>query len=122
MPVASGTGPTAWIGVDGGTGAGKSAFAARLAAQIPDAVVVAVDDFAGPHIAEWDWTRFRAQILTPILAGRAGRYQRFDWTHEVLADWHDVPVGRPVIVEGVSATRREAGVPWTRAGVDRRAA
>jgi hypothetical protein len=111
--VATNSAPTAWIGVDGGTGAGKSRFARRLAVQIPGAVVVAVDDFSGPQIAEWDWDRFRAQVLSPILAGRSGRYQRFDWADETLAEWRDVPAGAPVIVEGVSATRREAGVPWT---------
>lgn len=106
-------GRTLFVGVDGRAGAGKTTLAAALAAAVPDAVVIHVDDFAGPHVPEWDWPRFRVQVLLPLLAGRPGRYQRWEWNRDEPAEWHDVPAGRPVVVEGVSATRSELGVPWS---------
>ena len=110
--VARAPGRTVLIGIDGYGGAGKSSFAARVHAALPGAALVHIDDFAAPSVPEWDWDRFRAQVLLPLLAGRPGHYQRWDWHTDSGAEWHDVPVGRPVIVEGVSATRREVGASW----------
>jgi uridine kinase len=101
-----------WVGVDGFGGAGKTTLAAELAAAVPDVVVVHVDDFAGPRVAEWEWWRFREQLLAPLLAGRAARYQVWDWDRDAGGEWVDVPPGRLVVVEGVSSTRADAGVPW----------
>jgi hypothetical protein len=53
-----------------------------------------------------------AQVLEPLLALRPGRYQRWDFDADVGAEWHTVPVGVPVIVEGVSATDIRLPVPW----------
>lgn len=103
---------TVFIGVDGFGASGKSTFASRLAQQRPGSLVVHVDDFAAPGVPEWDWPRFRAQLLDPLLAGRPAHFQRWDWWRDEGAEWHDVPLGRTVIVEGVSATRREVDAPW----------
>lgn len=105
-------GRTVWVGVDGCGAAGKTSLAGTIAAAVPDAVVVHVDDFSGPRIREWDWPRFDAQVVRPLLAGRPARYQRWDWDADRGAEWHDVPPGRTVVVEGVSSTRREVAVPW----------
>jgi uridine kinase len=105
-------GQTLLVGVDGFGAAGKSSLAAAMAAAAPGAQVVHVDDFAGPNVAEWDWCRFRAQVLEPLLAGRPARYQVWNWRLDRGTDWVDVPPGRPVIVEGVSATRSEVAAPW----------
>jgi uridine kinase len=75
-------------------------------------VVVHVDDFAAPDVPQWDWDRLRAQLLLPLLAGRPARYQRWDWDANSGAEWHDVPVGRIVVIEGVSSTRHEVDAPW----------
>lgn len=74
-------------------------------------MVVHNDDFARPGLIGWDRDRFVAQVLEPLLAGRPGRYQR-DFASDTGAEWHDVPVGVPVIVEGVSATDDRLPVPW----------
>lgn len=103
---------TVWIGIDGFGAAGKTSFADRIAATVARAVVVHIDDFAGPSVPEWDWDRFREQVVSPLLAGRPAHYQRWDWSTDRGAEWHDIPVGRVVVVEGVSATRREVRVPW----------
>lgn len=109
---ASRPGQTLFVGVDGQGGAGKSTLAAAIAAAVPGAVVVSVDDFAGPLVPEWDWPRLREQVLDPLLAGQPGRYQRWEWNRDEPAEWRDVPAGRLVVIEGVSATRSELAAPW----------
>jgi uridine kinase len=104
-------GSTLFVGIDGPGGAGKSTLAARLATAV-DGAVVAVDDFAGPQVPEWDWARFQRQVVEPLRADRPAHYQRWDWDRDEGAEWHDVTVGSVVIVEGVSATRRELDVAW----------
>jgi uridine kinase len=106
------TAGTPFAGIDGFGGSGKSTFAAALAARVPRAVVVHVDDFAGPHVPEWDWPRFQEQVVDPLRAGRGARYQRWEWNRDEPAEWHDIPAGVPVIVEGVSSTRSELDVRW----------
>ena len=47
------------------------------------------------------------QVIEPLAAGRPSRYQRYDWPTESLAEWFTVDAGPIVIIEGVSAARRE---------------
>jgi uridine kinase len=103
---------TRWVGIDGFGASGKTTLAARIAAALPASVVIHVDDFARPGLTGWDRDRFVAQVLEPLLAGRPARYQRWDYDADAGAEWHLVPVGVPVIVEGVSATDVRVGVPW----------
>jgi uridine kinase len=103
---------TRWIGVDGKGATGKTTLAAHIAAALPDSVVVHIDDFARPDVRGWELDRFVGQVLKPLVAGRPGRYQRWDFERNVGVEWHTVPVGVPVIVEGVSATDERLGVPW----------
>jgi uridine kinase len=103
---------TRWIGVDGKGATGKTTLAAQIAAALPGSVVVHNDDFARPDVRGWELDRFVRQVLQPLLAGRPGRYQRWDFDRNVGAEWTTVPVGVPVIVEGVSATDERLGVPW----------
>lgn len=103
---------TRWVGVDGFGATGKTTLAASLARVLPGSVVVHVDDFARPSVTTWERDRFVAQVLTPLAAGRPGRYQRWDWPTDTGAEWHDVPAGVPVVVEGVSSTDVRLGVPW----------
>lgn len=103
---------TLWVGLDGRGASGKSTLAAVIAASVPRAVVVHVDDFSSLHLPEWDRGRFRAQVAEPLSAGRPARYQRWDWDVDAGADWHEVAPGSLVVVEGVSSTRADAGVQW----------
>lgn len=97
-------GSTRLVAVDGPAGAGKSTFAASLAA-LCDAQVVHADDFAaGNNELPW-WPRLEQQVLVPIAQGRVGRYQRYDWDKRDLAEWHDVSPGGVLILEGVSSAR-----------------
>jgi uridine kinase len=103
---------TRWVGVDGFGAAGKTTMATRIAAALPGAVVIHNDDFARPDLPGWDRDRFVRQVLEPLLAGRPASYQRWDFHADVGAEWHQVPVGVPVVVEGVSATDERLPVPW----------
>ena len=103
---------TRWVGVDGFGASGKSTLAARIAAALPGSAIVAVDDFARPGLRGWDLERFVAQLVEPLLAERAARYQRWDFERDEGTGWLMVPTGVPVIVEGVSATDERLPVPW----------
>jgi uridine kinase len=101
-----------WIGVDGPGGAGKSTFARRIARSIDRAVVVSVDDFSGPSFAEWDWGRFHAQLVHPLVEGSTAHFQRWDWDRDEGVEWVDVQPASVVVVEGVSSMRTEVALSW----------
>jgi uridine kinase len=103
---------TAWIGIDGLGASGKTTLARRVAAALAGSTIIGVDDFARPDLRGWELDRFKTQVRDPLLAGRAARYQRWDFTTNSGADWVDVAPGGPVIVEGVSSTDVRLGVPW----------
>jgi uridine kinase len=111
---------TLFVGVDGPGGSGKSTVARALERLGPDKItVVEMDDFYLPSSerppasgegslgAAFDWRRLLAQVLEPLRAGGRGRYQRYDWDADELAEWHDVPAEGIVVVEGVYSTRSE---------------
>ena len=103
---------TRWVGVDGFGAAGKSTLARRIAAALPGARIVTVDDFGRAGVRGWDRALFTASVLEPLLAGRPARYQRWDLTADAGRDYVEVPAGVPVVVEGVSATDDRVPVPW----------
>jgi uridine kinase len=102
------------VGIDGPGGSGKSTLAARLADRLDGCTVVHADDFYLPSAVrperdfaiggQFDLDRLRDQVLVPAGAGRASRYQVYDWEHDRLIDGEDVPADGPVIVEGVYCT------------------
>jgi uridine kinase len=106
------------LGLDGCGASGKSTFAENLRKLAPHEItIVHMDDFifdsrhrlpreiAVKHIgADIDWVRFRAQLLEPLLDNRETTYQRYDWLADKLMEWHAVPVGGIVIIEGVYST------------------
>lgn len=104
------------VAVDGCGGSGKSTFAQWLAAAAGAAPIVHLDDFylpsalrpgAGPTekpiAGDYDWRRLYDQVLAPLLLGRDGRYQRYDWLHDALAEWHNIPAAPLVVIEGCYA-------------------
>lgn len=98
-------GPTRVVAVDGPGGAGKTTFAGRLSATLGDAPVVHTDDFASWE-NQFGWApRLREQVIEPLRRGEPGRYQRYDWVAREFAEWHDVPAGPALIIEGVGAAQ-----------------
>jgi hypothetical protein len=103
---------TRWVGVDGFGAAGKSTLARRIAAELPEAQVIEVDDFARSGVRGGDRELFCRQVLGPLLAGQPARYQRWDLVADAGLDWVEVPSGVPVVIEGVSSTDDRVPVPW----------
>jgi uridine kinase len=109
---------TLLVGIDGPGASGKSTFARAIAALDPEIAVVEFDDFYRPSAerharrdgeigGDFDWRRLRDQVLAPLARDEPGRYQRYDWPGDRLAEWHDVPAGGIVLVEGNYSTRAE---------------
>lgn len=109
---------TLLVGIDGRGASGKSTLARALESAADDLDIVEFDDFYRPsaeHRARpdseiggnFDWRRLRDQVLAPLDRDEPGEYQRYDWPSDTLADWHSVPVGGVVLVEGNFSTRAE---------------
>jgi uridine kinase len=104
---------TVWIGVDGFGAAGKSTIAQAIADAWPEAVVVRTDDFPAPvGTGGWDEDRFVREVVEPLCAARAARYPTWDLVTDAPGSVAEVPVGVPVIIEGVSSTDAALPVPW----------
>jgi uridine kinase len=95
------------VAVDGGGGAGKSTLAKHLSGWLGVAPVVITDDFASWGNPLGWWPRLLEQVLEPLGKNQPAHYQRYDWKSHQLAEWHDVEPGGIVILEGVSAMRKE---------------
>ena len=116
-----GEGEGTLVAVDGAGGSGKTTLAAMAAELLDGATIVHGDDFyrVMPSLERerlgaeqgyrryFDGERLRDQVLAPLRAGRAARYQSFDWATEELGDWHEISPGSTVIVEGVYSARPE---------------
>ncbi len=82
------------VAVDGGSGSGKTTFAARLAARA-GAPLLAGDDFLSwPDFVGW-WPRFWDQVVAPLRRGKNARYQARDWVGDEfgtsLGEWKTLP-------------------------------
>jgi len=96
--------------LDGPSGAGKSTLADRIVAGWPGAArpqLVRLDDIypgwgglraAGEHVQRF--------ILEPRAAHRAARWQRFDWSADAPAEWHEIDPERPLVIEGCGVLTR----------------
>lgn len=96
--------------VDGWSGAGKSTFADRLVRAWPgelSPVLVRMDDvYPGWDGLEAASEHVRDELLEPFAAGRSARWRRHDWVADGPAEWHVVPSGRPILVEGCGSLSR----------------
>jgi len=94
--------------VDGRSGAGKTVFATALATE-RGATLISIDN-AYPG---WDgldagsWLIYRG-VIEAIAEGRPAGYRRFDWETYTFAQWSEVPVDKPLIIEGCGAIRQES--------------
>jgi uridine kinase len=93
------------VAVDGPGGAGKSAFARRLASALGGAQVVQTDDFASWEDPLGWWPRLEAEVLEPLARGRIARYRAYDWATRKPGPRRVVRPAGVVILEGVSSAR-----------------
>jgi uridine kinase len=110
------------IGVDGCGGSGKSTLAAELSRSLGLATVIHIDDFYKPSRErsrltssqpvgwQFDWQRLEKDVLKPLHTGCEANYQRYDWNIDSLADWRNIQVLAPIIIEGVYALRSELSI------------
>ncbi len=95
------------VAIDGPSGAGKTWFAGRLAAELGDAPVVHTDDL----LDGWDdqftsWPRIERLALAPLRAGRPARYRSYQWdTGNFTGEPVVVEPARIVLLEGVGSAR-----------------
>jgi uridine kinase len=109
------------VAIDGHSAAGKSTFAAALAARI-DAALVSGDDFYrvmnGEDRAQlsasegferyFDWERMRAEVLVPLREGCDVVYRPYDWDSGLLAEEATTIAAAPaVVLDGVYSSRPE---------------
>ncbi len=108
---------TLLMAVDGCGGSGKSTFARMLQKHAANVTVIEMDDFFRPSAerpqgdaaskpigGDFDWRRMAEQVLEPLRINQPGCYQRYDWVSDALAEFHTVPVGGIVIIEGIYST------------------
>ncbi len=115
--------PRALVGIDGPGASGKTTLAQQLVAAMSDAYLVHVDDFYLPSSRRnersgevgqaFDLPRLAEQVVVPGSAGKALRYQRYDWAKDQLAQWVEVPSSVPVVVEGVFCLAAELRSAYT---------
>jgi uridine kinase/MFS family permease len=102
---------TVLVAIDGYGGSGKTTLARWLVNRLGGTTICS-DDFARAGVPGWEWHRFDEQVLAPLVADKAARYQRYDWDEERLAEWHEIEPGGFLFAEGVSISRKELGDPW----------
>lgn len=113
--------------IDGPAGSGKTTLAARLG-DVLGATVLHLDDlYEGWTGLDGVFERLDDQVLTPLAAGRPGRFQRYDWEAGRFAEWRDLPVPEHLVVEGCGSAAGALGdravlVAWVEAPIDVRLA
>jgi uridine kinase len=93
--------------IDGRSGSGKSTLAQQLHLAWQSSLVVRLDDI----YPGWDGLAAASEhlhdmVLMPLSSGGDARWQRWDWTVDAPAEWHDVDPGLPLIVEGCGSLSR----------------
>jgi uridine kinase len=102
------------IAIDGGGGAGKTTFAARLQKETTGSYIVKIDDFYRPPPLRsplvstqvinpnFDWDRFRTLVLEAAKNNKDISYQLYDFKKGTLSGKVvRVPQDATIIVEGV---------------------
>jgi len=97
-------GATTVVAIDGPSGAGKTNFAAVLAARIPSAHILHMDDlYPGWDGLDQAIADLYDRILAPIARGQQAEYRRWDWERDRYARWQTLPPTPLLLVEGVGS-------------------
>lgn len=94
------------VGIDGCGGAGKTTFAARLAAHGDEWPVIHTDEFAShDEPIEW-WPRMLRDVIEPLSNNSPATFRPYDWVRREFGPPTTIEPADVVIIEGVGATRR----------------
>lgn len=98
------------IAIDGPAGSGKSTLARSLLEDIPNSVIIAVDDLYDgwadaftPRLT----TRVIEQVLLPISKNQEFRYDIYDWHNAKFVKSKVIPRDQIYILEGVCAGHQQ---------------
>lgn len=113
------------VALDGRSGSGKSAVAEAIAERTMASAVVGDDFYAGGEDSDWadrspkdraakaiDWRRLRAEVLEPLLAGRAASWHPLDFEPGVgvlgfVDDVVTVEAAPTIVLDGAYSSRPE---------------
>ncbi|WP_083998389.1 uridine kinase family protein [Caryophanon tenue] len=105
------------IGIDGGSGAGKTTLAEQIEQALPNVTVISTNDFIMPLSQqqdrsqqigqEMDWQRLKKQVLIPLAHHKQAKYWCYDVTEPMQQRWNVVEPYGIVIVGGIYSTRLE---------------
>jgi len=87
--------------IDGGSGSGKTTLAPLLAERL-GAQLVHLDDF----YPGWDGLEAGSRHVHDYVLAPEPRWQRWDWTTDRPAEWHDLDPAHPLVVEGSGSLSR----------------
>jgi uridine kinase len=86
--------------IDGRSGSGKTTLGRAVAARLPGAQLVELDDvYPGWH----GLAAASEAVATSILRAQDPGYRRWDWTRSVASDWRSLDPLSPLVVEGAGA-------------------
>jgi len=87
--------------IDGPAGSGKTTLSAALAHAVQGAQVVHCDDLLRGWRGLPGLAASIEALLTPLAAGRAGTWRRWDWVADAWAETREVAPGGLLVLEGV---------------------
>jgi len=97
-----------FVGIDGFSGSGKSLLAHSIENCLKDATIVHIDDFGDWSLdLTWRSSIFHDQVIERLRSGNPVRYRRYFWNTGQRGDWFEVLPASLVIIEGVSALRKD---------------
>ncbi|WP_413450161.1 hypothetical protein AA0Y32_05790 [Georgenia phoenicis] len=104
LPAVDDGGAPVVLGIDGRSGAGKTALAAAVAERVPGAQVVALEDaYRGWRGLREGVEEIATGVLAPLREGRTGSYRRYDWVRGELDGTVRVEPSAVVVLEGCGA-------------------
>ncbi|GAA4583720.1 AAA family ATPase [Planotetraspora phitsanulokensis] len=91
------------LAVEGRSGAGKSTFAAAVAAALGAATIRMDDLYDGWDGLASGMDALLEWVLRPLASGGPARWRRYDWDRGGYAEWHEAPPSAALVVEGVGS-------------------
>jgi hypothetical protein len=89
--------------IDGRSGSGKTELASAIVAGVSSAQLLRLDEVYPGWGGLEEGSRY---VRDHVLAAESPRWQRWDWLENRRAEWHEIDLDRPLVVEGCGALSR----------------